>query len=185
MKKLSFLFLSLLISNVFISCSSNDDGPVNEEELITTLIATFVPEGGGETVILTYRDLEDGNPTFLPTVGMFEAGITYTASLMLLNELENPIDNITEEIEEEADEHQFFFSASQGIGTFAYLDQDEDGNPLGLEFSFMTGSTPTTGTMTIILRHEPNKNAPGVAQGDITNAGGDTDIEVTFNVALQ
>jgi hypothetical protein len=185
MKKLSFLFVFLLMSNVFISCSANDDGPVNEEEVITTLIATFVPEDGGETVVLTYRDLEDGNPAFLPAVGIFEVGKTYTATLSLLNELVNPVENITEEIEEEGDKHQFFFSASQGVGTFAYLDQDEDGNPIGLSFLFTAGNTPTTGTMTIILRHEPNKNATGVAQGNITNAGGDTDIEVTFNVALQ
>ncbi|HBK71516.1 MAG TPA: type 1 periplasmic binding fold superfamily protein, partial [Flavobacteriaceae bacterium] len=36
-----------------------------------------------------------------------------------------------------------------------------------------------------ILRHEPNKSASGVSDGDITNAGGETDIEVIFNITVQ
>ena len=35
------------------------------------------------------------------------------------------------------------------------------------------------------LRHEPAKDASGVAAGDITNAGGETDIEVTFDVTVE
>ena len=44
-----------------------------------------------------------------------------------------------------------------------------------------TGSMANpSATMTVILRHEPNKAGAGVSDGDITNAGGETDIEVTF-----
>ena len=42
-----------------------------------------------------------------------------------------------------------------------------------------------SGTITVTLRHEPNKDAAGVSSGDIANAGGETDIEVTFNVEIQ
>jgi hypothetical protein len=37
----------------------------------------------------------------------------------------------------------------------------------------------------VTLRHEPDKGAAGVSGGDITNAGGDTDIEVTFPVVIE
>ena len=36
-----------------------------------------------------------------------------------------------------------------------------------------------------MLRHEPDKSAAGVSSGDITNAGGETDIEVSFNVIIE
>jgi hypothetical protein len=35
------------------------------------------------------------------------------------------------------------------------------------------------------LRHEPNKDALNVASGEITNAGGETDIEVSFPVTIK
>ena len=38
---------------------------------------------------------------------------------------------------------------------------------------------------TITLRHEPAKTATGVSGGDITNAGGETDIEVVFDVTVE
>ena len=65
-----------------------------------------------------------------------------------------------------------------------YDDVDDDNNPLGVETNVSAGNAGT-GTLTIILRHEPIKTASGVADGDITNAGGETDIEVQFNVVVQ
>ncbi len=62
---------------------------------------------------------------------------------------------------------------------------DGNGNPVGLTFNLTTGDA-TTGSVTIILRHEPMKDASGVSDGDITNAGGETDISVTItNVSVQ
>ena len=68
--------------------------------------------------------------------------------------------------------------------TTAYTDMDDDGNPLGVSFTLTTGDA-STGNLTIVLRHLLDKNAAGVSDGDITNAGGDTDIEVTFPVVIQ
>ncbi|MFT7376933.1 MAG: hypothetical protein ACI88Z_000758, partial [Sphingobacteriales bacterium] len=56
--------------------------------------------------------------------------------------------------------------------------------PLGLQTTITTTDVGN-GTLTVILRHEPNKSASGVANGDISNAGGETDIEVTFNITVQ
>lgn len=183
MKKLKALTTTLVFS-LFIFACSNDDQPVNEEEVITTVIATFI--GGGEIITLTSRDLDgDGpNPPEITVSGPFNNGVTYVGSLTFLNELETPVEDITIEIEEEDDEHQIFFQINNNLGTFAYTDADANGNPLGLSFSF-TAQNAGTGQLTITLRHEPNKNAPGVAAGDITNAGGETDAEVTFNVTVQ
>lgn len=70
------------------------------------------------------------------------------------------------------------------ITNITYLDLDENGNPLGLEFSLQTGA-PSIGNFTITLRHDLDKFAEGVSEGNITNAGGDTDISVTFPLVIQ
>ncbi len=184
MKNLKFMALALTTVITLNACS-NDDSPVIEEELITTLTATFV--GGGQTITLTSRDLDGDGPNapVISVSGNFTVGTTYTGSVQFLNELENPAENITEEIEEKDLEHQVFYQISNSLGNFTYADFDSDGNPLGLAFTFTTGANPGTGTITITLRHLLNKNAEGVSEGNLTNAGGSTDVEATFPIVVQ
>jgi len=189
MKKIKFLSLSLVATLFFASCSNDDSpaGAVNEEEVITTLTATL--NGGGQVITLKSQDLDGAEGPAAPVVtvsGNLAANTTYSGSLDLLNEAASPAESITEEILEEADEHQFFFTVSNSLGSFAYaVPNDENGHPVGLNFTFTTGTTTGTGTLTIILRHEPNKSAEGVASGNIANAGGETDIQVSFPITVQ
>lgn len=189
MKSFLKLLTLVLIANLIISCSSDDDAtvppPVNEEEVITTLTVTFMPQGGGTNVTLSARDL-DGDGPDAPIVlisGSFETNTTYTGAVEFLNELENPAEDITEEVAEEGLEHQVFFNVTNNLGTVTYNDMDSAGNPIGLDIAFQTADTgtPINGAMTVTLRHEPNKDAAGVSDGDITNAGGETDIQSTFS----
>ena len=112
MRNLKFLTAALIASSLFIGCSKDDDPqPVNEEEMITTMTVTLQPEGGGTDVILEFRDLDgDGPDEPEITNGNLTAGVTYSGSIVLLNEAEEPAENITEEVEEESLEHQFFFT---------------------------------------------------------------------------
>ena len=187
MKNMKFLTAAVFTSLLFIGCS-DDDAPeaVNEEEIITTLTVTLVPEGGGTEVILQTRDLDgDGPNAPVITTGNLAAGVTYSGSIVLLNETEEEPDNITEEVEEESDEHQFFYQITNSLATFEYADFDGDSNPIGLEFTVTTSATLGTGTLTITLRHEPSKSATGVSDGDITNAGGETDIQAVFSISVE
>jgi hypothetical protein len=183
MKNLKMMALALTAIFTFNSCS-NDDSPVVEEELITTLTATFV--GGGQTITLTSRDADGDGPNapVITVSGNFAASTTYSGSVQFLNELVNPAENITEEIEEKDLEHQVFYQIPNSLGNFTYSDFDTEGNPLGLEFTFATGANPGTGIITITLRHLPNKNADGVSDGNISNAGGSTDVEVSFPIVI-
>lgn len=88
------------------------------------------------------------------------------------------------EILAEDSEHQLFYSAVTGL-TITYTDEDDNGNPLGIETTFTTDDSFDGGALTITLRHEPNKFGSGVSDGDITNAGGETDVEVTFNLGVE
>ena len=92
----------------------------------------------------------------------------------------NPPEIITEEVEEENLDHQFFYTLGGGLDvTTAYSNFDDNGNPLGTEFT-LTAGTASSGTLTFTLRHETTKQNTGL--GD---AGGETDIAATFNVAVQ
>lgn len=187
MKKQIYLFLTALAVVVsFNSCSDDDDATpeeVNEEEVITTLIATLTPDGGGTPITLTSRDLdgEDGpNAPDIIVSASLAANTTYSGTVSFLNEQESPAENITEEVEEEDDEHQVFFVPASGLNiTTEYTNFDGDGNPLGTTYNLTTGDA-STGNFTITLRHEPSKPNTGLA-----DAGGETDIQVTFPITVE
>ncbi|MDC0477614.1 type 1 periplasmic binding fold superfamily protein [Flavobacteriaceae bacterium] len=180
---MKFFKYALLASTlIFASCSDDDDTPepVNEEEVITTLTVTL--DSGSDTVVMQYQDLDgDGPDAATVTVsGSLSANTTYDGSIILLNETESPAENVTEEIEEDDLDHQFFYTVGSGLDVVAeYGDADSQGNPLGLSFILNTG-VASSGELTFTLRHEPNKPNTG-----LENAGGETDIEVTFDVTVE
>jgi hypothetical protein len=183
--KISVLFLTLLIGLMFSSCEKDDPVPINEEELITTVRITCTPVPGGETVVLSFVDLDgDGGNAPLISGGVFKSNTTYDVGVEFLNETSVPIDDITQEVRNEGKEHQVFMSSVGGIDfSYAYLDSDLDGNPIGLEMQFFIGAV-SSGQLSFTLRHQPNKSATGVKEGDLTNAGGETDVEVLFPVSI-
>jgi len=179
----TFLPMLALAGLFFISCSDDDaPEPVNEEEVITTMTITLTPQGGGTAIILESRDLDgDGpNPPVVTVSDNLTAGTTYTGTIVLLNETETPAENITEEVEEESDEHQFFFtvggtlSASTSYGNF-----DGNGNPLGTEFT-LQASNASVGSFAVTLRHDLKKPNDGT----LSDAGGETDIAQTFELTI-
>ncbi len=179
-----FLFATLLLLG---SCNDDPDPVIeNEEELITTVRLAFT--NGSTSTVAEWKDADgDGaNPPVVDAIEL-EAGVTYSVSLELLNETTSPPDDITVEVSEEGADHQFFFIVEGGLDlTTAYNDQDENGDPIGLEASFAAGAV-SNGTLKIILRHLPEKGAAGVSEGDITNAAGETDVETlpAFAVSIQ
>ena len=68
-----------LFTLLFVACSSDDDAapePVNEEEVITTMIVTL---NGPDQVVLTYQDLDGDGPDAetLTVSGALSANTTY------------------------------------------------------------------------------------------------------------
>jgi len=139
-----------------------------------------------DTVILSFHDLDgDGGAPPIITSGVLSANTSYIGLLQLFNETVSPIIDIGAEIGEEAVDHQFFYLLeSNPDATVSYTDFDSNGDPLGLQTIFSSASA-STGQLTIVLRHEPDKTAPGVSEGDIENAGGETDIQVSFQISIQ
>lgn len=161
-------------------------GPINEQELITTVKLFFTNADSSDQREWIWRDLDGdgGNPPVITTVSL-AANTAYAVRIEVLDESNpNDVEDITEEIEEEADEHQFFFIVTDANTNIVYTDQDNDGNPLGLATLWTLGNA-ANGSVTVILRHELDKGAAGVSAGDITNAGGDTDVEITFPLIIE
>ena len=171
-------------------CGDDDDPPIpNEEELITDLIYTLTPTGaGGQAVTLTFtdRDGDGGNPPVVTISDSLAANTEYAGVVQLLNASDPAdVENITLEVAEENTEHQFFYRTDSSLDlTVAYDDEDVDGQPLGILTTVSTGNA-SAGTMTIILRHEPDKTAAGLTIDNPTPGGGETDIEVEFDLAIR
>ena len=45
--------------------------------------------------------------------------------------------------------------------------------------------TSFDGILKIVLRHQPNKSASGVANGDISSAGGSTDVDIEIPIIVK
>lgn len=186
MKQYLFFIGLCLAMFSFSSCEDDNPEPPQEPELITTLTLTMTPQGGGDAIVFRFQDLDgDGGMDPIVENNTLTANTTYDATIELLNESVSPVENITNEVRTEGAEHQFFFAATEGFNiTYGYGDSDSNGNPIGLILVFNTGEA-SSGKLQVTLRHEPNKSASGVSDGNIANAGGETDIEVAFDIDIQ
>ena len=198
-----FLSLGVTLAIVPVGCGEDSADGGNEGEVITTVTLTFTPSGGGTPVVAAVDDLDgDGGnaPTIRPvtlTAGIFDMSVRFE------NKLENPPEDITEEVEDEADQHQVFFTgnAVNGPATtnqagaplmHSYGDTDLKGLPIGL--ANKVTAVKGTGMLTVTLRHLPPVNdmavksatlAETVRSGGFSAIGGDTDVQVTFPVTVQ
>jgi hypothetical protein len=192
-----------LASLVLTACSGveNPDGEDNENEVISTITLTFAP-AAGDPLVFAWTDPEnDGSPVIDPIV-LADAD-DYTLSVAFTNDLAEPPEDITAEIDAESDEHQLFFtgtavSGPAGVGaaavlTHAYADTDADGAPVGLVNNVVTTGTGT-GTLIVTLRHLPPQNdtpvktstlAEDVATGGIAALPGASDAQVTFDLSVE
>ena len=187
---LKYMTMALFAAAAITGCKKDEDDPVapppiNEEELITTLRLHFHSANNVEHFHFEFSDLDgDGGNAPVIEADTLSSDSVYSVEIEVLDESGGSVDDITAEILAEDEEHQFFFPVSGANATVTYNDADADGNPVGLSTTWTVGAV-SSGNVIVTLRHEPNKGAAGVSSGDITNAGGETDIEITFPVVIQ
>lgn len=185
---LYYMFLGMFSALVFTGCLSDD--PVNEQELITKFTYTLTPVNGGETVVLQFSDPDGdgGNAPQITTSGSLVAGGLYNGQISIQNEASMPPIDITAEIKEESEDHQFFFLPQGNLTgkiNIAYNDIDNNGDPVGILTEVVAVQNTTGGKLRIVLRHEPDKSATGVKNGNISNAGGESDIDIEFDLNIK
>ena len=181
---------AMLILLAFVACKEDnpsDPGGGNDQELITKVILTLTENGTSNTVTATFND-PDGGGGAAPTITVLslKAGSTYTGKIELKDESKNPVEDITEEVKEEADAHQFFYTpqgALAGRITVTVTDKDSKNLPVGLEFTVavsagaaVTGSAANS--LNVALNHFEATTKTG------TSRGPETDVEINFPVNL-
>ena len=178
---LAFLMMGSLIATT--GCGGDDNPtPEPDTEEITTVILTLEPEGKGQLVSASFKDLDGAGGTApVKTQLVLKPNTTYTADLSLLNENENPPVEIHDEVQAEANDHQVFYTPSAAsLMTVTVTDKDSQNRPLGLATTIVTGAAGT-GKLKVVLKHQPGTKS--AAPGDATK--GETDVEVEFDVIVQ
>lgn len=195
--------LALLFSAACADVKGDDHDHDHENEVITTVVLSFAPQGGGDTLEFRWADPEDDGDPVIDDIVLLDAD-DYDLSVAFLNELEDPAEDLTEEIADEKEEHQLFFtgaavqSAATGpdasaIVEISYADQDADGLPVGLD-NTVTTMAVGSGELLLTLRHLPPESGEAVKVADLAETvassgfgaiGGDNDVEVRFPLEVQ
>ncbi len=179
----------VLILLSLIACEKVD---LHERDAITTMYYTLeAVDSSQENVTLYYEDM-DGIGGREPIVidGYLHSNSVYKGTLNLrfaseksMNSIEHSI--MTLGILKHPETHQVFYSISPEMElSMRYTDRDTFGFPVGLTTLLTTGRAGS-GQLTITIRYDVNKSANGVAQGDMTNAGGAEDIAVNFGIVIK
>lgn len=189
------LYLFGVLAMGFASCESDDPEPENDGEVITDVTLNFQElDGSGNPIgaVTSFsasdaEGIEVGASPTIETVSLTR-GKTYRMTIEVYNGIED--EDITAEILEEADEHQFFFlgsAFSSNILTISY--DDPSGELIGLQNTLTVSTSPGTNNTSIqvVLRHDLDKNFPGATNPNFANfvqAGGETDLDITFPVVI-
>jgi hypothetical protein len=171
----------IIIFAMALSACRKEKGESNEEELITTMIVTATPQGGGTPLEFRFEDLDGpGGDNATQDNIVLAANKTYDVAITLLNETVNPAEDITEEVEEEGDAHRLYYEPAAGSNiTASDLDTDGAGVPLGITSTWTTTSA-ATGSITITLRHYPGNPPDKQIPDPVNSPKSSTDITVTF-----
>ena len=172
---------SIFVTGILFQSCKKEPNPSEANELITSLKVIMVDSANtNNKFVFSFIDL-DGDKPNLPT--QFDSIVlapnsTYYTTLQLLDESKNPVDSVSNEIVEKADDHLFVYKANPtSLIAVQITDKDSKNLPLGLLSTWRTNSAGK-GTTTVVLRHQP-----GVKNG--TEAPGDSDIEVVFPTIIK
>jgi hypothetical protein len=208
------LWSLLVLGGLGAGCAdveNHDHDHDHNHGLITTVNLTFTPVGEDEGVTFTWSDPEaDGDPE-IDNIVLSDASDEashetqdYLVDIELWNDLEEPVENVTAEIATANDEHQFFFTGSavsgpatgenpEALVEHVYADSDAMGFPVGLENTISTIALGE-GLLVLTLRHLPPEGgeavktadlAEEVASGGFGSIGGDTDIQIEFDMTVE
>ena len=199
---INFRLLALLFAALTIaSCSDDDDAPAEEEEVevITDITLIFTNTADATDVVMASAQDPDGEGIqeleVLDDITL-SPGNQYILTFEISNALDpDDVEDIGEEILEEDNEHQIFFSFTEGafaspmgngnidtsLDPLNYSDEDENGNPVGLVTSWTTPDmTSTGGSFRVRLQHQPDLKSDTTGAND-----GDTDFDLTFTVDIE
>lgn len=181
---IAFSIVALTLNSCKPTCEKNPDDVEciqNDEEVITTVQLIMRDSATGFVVDTFQWKDADGDGAGAPTIDQItlNANTTYLVGVQVLNELANPAEDITTEIQEEANDHQFFFNTHDVVLAITYDDQDSNNPalPVGLRTIWRTGASGS-GNTHLTLKHQP-----GIKDGN--DSTGETDVDIEFVTVVQ
>lgn len=174
-----------ILALVIAGCDSADPGEddVGEEEVISNVTITLTDDADASTFSAEAVFDEAGVKQSAETIAL-ESGTTYTGEIELRNRFED--EDITEEIREESEEHQFFYVVQgdlSGAVTVTITDTDDNDRPVGLRFTVAVAEDVSeTGELRVVLGHygeRPKQDDETIA--DIP----ETDIDFTYPLVVE
>lgn len=187
MKKIFNHIMMLVFASTFLltSCKKFEPGEDNEEEVITTMNLHFTPAGGGPVLTYSFDDADGpgGNPPVQSAI-VLAPNTIYHVKLELLNKTVSPADTITNEVQEEAAAHRFYYTVSAGNPiTVTDFDNDANGIPLGINSQWATGNA-ANGTLTVTLRHYPGTPPDKQTADPVNSPKSSTDVDIIFSTKI-
>ena len=185
--------LALLIALPACSSGEPDDGGAGDEELITQVEVTLTNASDASDSVTITGTASGGEviDSFSPSRLTLRSGATYNGSIRLLDTINDV--NITDEIEDEAEEHLFRYSFQPtSAGTVTLTDNEDDyttarengGNfQVGLEFrAVVNAGASGNGTMNVLLYHFGDEGSPKTSS---TATSDEIDVDIAFPVRFQ
>ena len=166
----------MLLVFAFTSCKKDD---TTEQELITTVVVHLTATDGSFDQEFEWddRDGDGGNSPVIDEI-VLPANKTFQCNVHFYDRSKTPEVDITAEVKADNVAHLLVYTVSGAAVTITPDDTDDNGKPFRLETTWVAGAA-STGTVKVVLRHEPDKNA---ANPDVT---GDVDVEAAFVVKVQ
>lgn len=189
------IYLFAILAVGFASCESDDPEEENDQEVITDVTLNFqeLNASGAPIGLITSfkasdpQGIEVGSSPTIQNVTLTR-GKTYRMSIVVFNSIEN--EDITKEVLEEADKHQFYFLGTAVTGNIIAISyNDPSGKLIGVQNRAVVSSSPGTNNaqLRVVLRHDLDKNFPGATNPNFANfvqAGGESDLDITFPVII-
>lgn len=199
----AFLLLGLLSG-----CTDFEGDHDHDSEIISRVELTFTPEAGGAPLVFEFTDPDgDGGVSGVAERIELAAGTTYTLTIRFENGLADPPEDLTQEIEAEAEEHFVFVLGdvtgpgsvvSTALLTHAYDDLESDYGtntigedlPVGLR-NMITTDAAGSGELRVVLRHLPELNGEPQKSGDLPgllaegeDLPGGVDVDIAFEFVI-
>lgn len=187
MKTTVFLVSALILGALIMGgCSETSPGPDNQvdHDVVTTVTFTLRPTTGGtDSLVYVWEDIDGvgGNgPNRIDTMKL-KAGVLYSCSVKLENRSVSPTMDITSEIEEQLDNHQFIYTLPVQYGTVTILDKDSRNLPVGLNFDLQSTTDAELALSTFMMSLYHYENATDKVAGV---PGSETDVSIEMPVRV-
>jgi hypothetical protein len=173
------LFCSVIGSVAMLNSCKHDTSTTTNETITTMKVVTqnLATNAIDTFEYVNFNETKPNPPSQVDTIRL-QAKNSYSIQIILLNEIPNIVQEMTDTIMSRADYHLMVYNIDPApLFTAKILDKDSKGLPVGLMSTWITTDS-TNGWLRMILRHQPgHKNG--------TETPGNNDFEADFPVVVR